>query len=48
MRVMRGDGGNHPDKQGHMRISCASHFTFPDTAGTCPDPACDFTDTSTS
>jgi len=47
-REMRGDGGNHHEKLGLRRISCASQFTIPDTAGTSPDPACDFTDTRSS
>jgi len=44
-REMRGDGGNHREKLGLKRISCASQFTIPDTAGMSPDPACDYTDT---
>jgi len=36
----RGDLTNHPEKPGLKRISCASQFTIPDTAGTNPDPAC--------
>jgi uncharacterized protein (UPF0248 family) len=42
-RVKRGDGRNHPEKQELRRISCASQFTIPDTAGLKPDPACDST-----
>ena len=40
----RGDGTNHHEKLGLKRISCASQFTNPDTAGTSPDPACNNTD----
>jgi len=47
-REMRGDGGNHHEKLGHKRISCASQLTIPDTAGTWPDPACNNTDTRSS
>ena len=36
---MRGDGGNHHEKLGLMRILCASQFSIPDTAGTTPNPA---------
>jgi len=39
----RGDGTNHHEKQGLKRISCASQFTIPDTAGTSPSPACNNT-----
>jgi len=35
---MRGDGGNHHEKLGLKRISCASQSTIPDTAGTTADP----------
>jgi len=45
---MRGDAGNHHEKLGLKRISCASRFTIPDTAGTSPDPVCYSTDTSSS
>jgi len=44
-RVIRGDGGNHYEKLGLKRISCASQFTIPDRAGTSPDPAGNHTDT---
>jgi len=44
-REMRGYGGNHHEKQGLGIISCASQFTIPDTAGTSPDPGCNYTDT---
>ena len=43
-REMRGYGGNHHEKGGLKRISCASQFTIPDTAGMSPDPACNNTD----
>jgi len=36
---MRGDRGNHYEKLGLKRISCASQFTIPEMAGTTPDPA---------
>jgi len=42
---MRGDGGNHHEKLGLKRISCASQLTIPDTAGTTPNPAVKTTDT---
>jgi len=45
---MRGDGTNHHEKLGLQRISCASQFTIPDTAGTSPDPACNPPDTRSS
>jgi len=45
---MRGDGGNHHEKLGLRRISCASQFTIPNTKGTSPDPACNYTDTRSS
>jgi len=44
-REMRGDGGNHHEKLGIKRISCASQFTIPDPAGTRPDLARTITDT---
>jgi len=44
----RGDGTNHHEKLGLKRISCASQFTIPDTAGSNPDPACNNTDTRSS
>jgi len=47
-REIRGDGGNHHEKLGLKRISCASQFTIPDTARTCPDPAGNNTDTRSS
>jgi len=45
---MRGDGGNQHEKPGLRRISCASGFTIPDTAGTTSDPAGKITDTRSS
>jgi len=48
MREMRGDGGNHHEKLGLKRISCASQLTIPDTAGTSPDPACNHSNTRSS
>jgi hypothetical protein len=42
---MRGNGGNHHEKLGLERISCASQLTIPDTAGTTPDPVGENTDT---
>jgi len=44
---MRGDGTNHHETLGLERISCASQFTIPDTAGMSPDPACNYTHTRT-
>jgi len=41
---MRGNGGNHHEKLGLKRISCASQFTIPDTAGRSPDLASNTTD----
>jgi len=43
-RKVRGDGGNHHEKLGLTRISCPSQFTFPDTAGTSPNPVHNITD----
>jgi hypothetical protein len=40
----RGDGTNHHEKLGLRRVSCASEFTIPDTAGTSPNPVCNNTD----
>jgi len=45
---MRGDEGNHHEKLGLKRISCASQLTIPDTAGTTPDPAGKNTDARSS
>jgi hypothetical protein len=45
---MKGYGGNHHDELGVKRISFASGFTLPDTAGTNPDPACNSTNTRSS
>jgi hypothetical protein len=45
---MRGDGGNHHDKLELVTTSCASQFTIPDTAGTSPNPVCNYTDTRSS
>jgi len=45
-REIRGGGNHH--KLGLKRISCASQFTIPDTAGTSPDPAGNNTDTRSS
>jgi len=47
-REIRGDGGNHYEKLGLERISCASQLTIPNTAGTSPDPAGNITDTGSS
>jgi len=47
-REIRGDGGNHHEKLGLERISCASQLTIPDTAGTSPDPAGNITNTGSS
>ena len=45
---MRGDGGNHNEKQVLKIISWASQFTISDTAGTTPDAAGNHTDTTSS
>jgi len=45
---MRGDEGNHHQKWGLIRISCASVFPIPDTADESPDPVCNHTDTRSS
>jgi len=47
-REMRRYGGNHHEKLGLRRISCASQFTIPDTAGMSPDPQCNYSDTRSS
>jgi hypothetical protein len=39
-REMTGYGWNHYENLGLKRISCASQFTIPDTAGTNPNQAC--------
>ena len=44
-REIRGCGGNHHEKLGLEKISCASQLTIPDTAGKSPDPAGTNTDT---
>jgi len=36
-REMRGDGGNHHEKLGHKRLSCASQLIIHDTGDTSPD-----------
>jgi len=45
---MRGDVGNHHEILGFKRISCASQYTIPDTAGMSHDLACNYTDTRSS
>jgi len=45
---MRRDGGNHHEKLGLQRISCATQFTIPNSAGTSPDLVCNYTDTRSS
>jgi hypothetical protein len=47
-REIRGDRGNHHEKLGLEKISCAIQLTIPDTAGTRPDAAGDITDTGSS
>jgi hypothetical protein len=47
-REMRGYRGNHHEKLGLKLISCASQFTISNTAGTSPDPACNYIDTRSS
>jgi len=44
-REMSGYGGNQHEKLGLKRTSCVSQFTIPNTAGTSPNPACNYTDT---
>jgi len=48
MRRHRVYWGNHHEKLGLKRMSCASQFTIPDTAGTPPDTGCNYTDTRSS
>jgi len=38
-REMKRDGGNHHEKLGLKRISCAGQCIIPDTVGTTPNPA---------
>jgi hypothetical protein len=45
---MREYGGNHYEKLGLKRISCASQFPIPDMEGMSPDPACSYRDTRSS
>jgi len=40
--------GNHDEKPGLYRILCGSQFTFPDMAGTSPNPLGNYTDTRSS
>ena len=40
MTEMGGDGTNNHDELGRERISCASQFNIPDTAGLSLNPAC--------
>ena len=40
--------GNHHEKLGLKRISCASQFTIPDKTGTSPDPAGKYIDSRSS
>jgi len=47
-REMRGDGTNYHERLGLKRISRASQFAIPDTAGTSPDPVCNYTNTTSS
>jgi len=47
-REVRRYEGNHDEKQGLRRVSCASQLTIPDTAGKSPDAACNYTDTRSS
>jgi hypothetical protein len=48
MRRQRGYSGNHHEKLGLKRISCAGQCTIPDMAGTTPDTAGNYTDTRSS
>jgi len=43
-REIRGDRGNHHEKLGLEKISCACQLPIPDMAGTIPDPAGNITD----
>ena len=45
---MRRDGANHHEKLGLERMSCARQCTIPDTAGTSPDPASNYTNSRSS
>ena len=45
---MTGDGTYHHEKLGLKRISCASQCTIPNTAGTSTDPACNYTNATSS
>jgi hypothetical protein len=47
-REIRGDRRNHHEKLGLERILCASQLTIPDTAGTSPDQAGNYTETRSS
>jgi hypothetical protein len=47
-REIRGDGGNHHEKLGRKRISCAKQLTIPDAAGKSHDLAGNNTDTRSS
>ena len=47
-REIRGDGGNHHEKLGPEKISCATQLTIPDTTGTIPDPAGNINNTGSS
>jgi hypothetical protein len=42
--VITGFDGNHHEKPELIRISCGCRLTIPDTAGTSPDPECNYTD----
>jgi hypothetical protein len=48
MSELISDWVNYHEKLGLKRISCASQFTIPDTAGTSPNAACNYTDTRSS
>jgi len=45
---MRGDGGNHAEKLGLTRISCARQYTISDTGSTTPNQEGKNTDSSSS
>jgi len=47
-RDMRGDGGNHFEKLGLKKFSCAIQLTIPDMASMSPDLACNTTETKSS
>jgi len=47
-REIKGDGTNHHDMPKFKRIPFVSEFTISDTAGTSPNPASNYIDTTSS